>query len=366
MGGKNSTERKTTIQNKINTVIKTSNETITEIIHSTINNASTEITNEQVAKISANNAIKQGVKAKSLFIGENGSFSQMAEITNEIKALVTIQSDTAIMAQLLTQIESQLKNSIQQNQQAQQTLAFASKVSETEKNAGGPEQMVAKAMEAVEKLGSRLVGQSDEQSETIITTEMGMSIESISKILAKSQESIENNIKAAIKNLSNFQCEALNSINQELEIEDSIKILGKFEQKAAIKNFNECIFNAINGTKIVTDITGLSAQRIENANSQVQTAENDAKVKQEEIKVTENKSAIMETINNAINQLFGTLKMPMIISGIVAVVSIIIGLIIFFIFMNKTTPEERQGMMNTVKDMNNPINNQMNNPNPSY
>jgi len=361
MGGKNSTQRKTTIQNKINTVIKTSNETVTEIIHSTINNASSELKNEQMAKISANNAIKQGVKAKSLFIGEGGSLSQMAEITNEIKALVTIQNDTALMTQLLTKIQSELKSSITQNQQAQQALDFASKLSEKEKNAGGPEQMVAKAMEAVEKLGDNILGSTtDEQAETLITTEMGMSMESISKILTKSTESIENNIKAAIKNISNFQCDALNSINQELEIEDSIKILGKFEQKAAIKNFNECIFNAINGTKIITDITGLSAQRIENANSQVQTAKNDATVKQEEIKEKENNSAIMDTINNAINQLFGTLKMPMIISGIVAVVSIIIGLGIFFIFMNKTTPEERQGMMNTVKDMNNPINN------PSY
>ena len=127
MGGKSSTERKTEITNRINTVIKNSNETMTEIINKTINNATTELANEQLAEIKSVNIIDQNVEADEINI-DGGSFLLSAEIINEMKALVNIANDTSLMTKLLQNIQKELKSSISQDQKLKQTLDSVSKL----------------------------------------------------------------------------------------------------------------------------------------------------------------------------------------------------------------------------------------------
>ena len=289
MGAKNSSERRTEITNRINTIIKNTNETITDIVNTTINSATTNLTNEQSANIKSNNSIEQRVIADSLILSATGGFNQNAKISNKLKGLVTIVSDTALMTKLLNDIQKQLDSKITQDQKLQQTLAAAAKVTDSEKNAGGPEQMVNAAMAALEKISGSLTGtESNDKVETLITNEMNMTMENITSVITKTQDTVNNNIAVAIQNLTNFTCDAANSIVQEVNVKN-INLASTFNQDAVIDNITECIFTATNGSKMITDISGFSADRVTAASEQTQSAEQKADTSATVAKDKENK-----------------------------------------------------------------------------
>jgi len=312
MGGSSSKEsKKQKIENKINSTIKSSNETLTELITTTINNSSTEIQNSQAAQIKSNNAISQNVEIDEIRIsGKNSKANISADITNKIQALVNISNDTTLMTQLLNDVDKKLKSSIAQKQDLTESLAAISKLNEEKKDGGGPEQMVAKAMEALDKISGNLTGkESDQEVETQILNQMGMTMETVSKILTKTNDTVSNNISAAIKNITEFKCESVNDLSQRLksrllEVTDG----GEYNQTASIKNFSECIFKAINGSSIINDVTGLSKQDIDNAASAAQSGSAGMTVSSDITNKDENKSAIMESINNLVNNVSNMLN----------------------------------------------------------
>ena len=304
MGNKDSTKIKQEISNKINTEI----ENITSNINKVLNDTSTST----VSNIVSENAsqIKQATAASNkMDLGEINlsgdvdiDISQKADIEATSKAIINIISSTEQMAKMANQMAQDMANKLQNDNAMQAALTAASKLKESEKDAGGPEAMVNKVMESVSKMMSA-GNTSSKDIETSIRNEMNMKITNKTTNENEIRNIVKNHVANNITKVNKQSCDIQVSgdnvlVFKKLTASGNAKL--KISQSVLIKAFNDCIVTAMDTQKLTSDVTGLQTTKTsaDTANANKQGA--DMKAETEVTKESEKKSAIMESVDNLV------------------------------------------------------------------
>lgn len=304
MGNKDSTKIKQEISNKINTEIENITSNINKVLNDTSTSTVSNIVSENASQIKQSTAASNKMDLGEIDISGDSDIdiSQKADIEATSKAIINIISSTEQMAKMANQMAQDMANKLQNDNAMQAALTAASKLKESEKDAGGPEAMVNKVMESVSKMMSA-GNSSSKDIETSIRNEMNMKItnkttnENEIKNLVKNH--VENNITKVNKQSCDIQVSGDNVlVFKKLKASGNAKL--KISQSVLINAFNDCIVTAMDTQKLTSDITGLQTTKTsaDTANANKQGA--DMKAETEVTKESEKKSAIMESVDNLV------------------------------------------------------------------
>lgn len=304
MGNKDSTKIKQEISNKINTEIENITSNINKVLNDTSTSTVSNIVSENASQIKQSTAASNKMELGEINLSGDADIdiSQKADIEATSKAIINIISSTEQMAKMANQMAQDMANKLQNDSAMQAALTAASKLKESEKDAGGPEAMVNKVMESVSKMMSA-GNSSSKDIETSIRNEMNMKIvnkttnENEIKNLVKNH--VENNIKKVNKQSCDIQVSGDNVLEfRKLTASGNAKL--KISQSVLIKAFNDCIVTSMDTQKLTSDITGLQTTKTsaDTANANKQGA--DMKAETEVTKESEKKSAIMESVDNLV------------------------------------------------------------------
>lgn len=337
MGNKDSTKIKQEISNKINTEIENITNNINKVLNDTSTSTVSNIVSENASQIKQSTAASNKMDLGEIDISGDSDIdiSQKADIEATSKAIINIISSTEQMAKMANQMAQDMANKLQNDSAMQAALTAASKLKESEKDAGGPEAMVNKVMESVSKMMSA-GNSSSKDIETSIRNEMNMKItnkttnENEIKNIVKNH--VENNITKVNKQSCDIQVSGDNVlVFKKLKASGNAKL--KISQSVLITAFNDCIVTAMDTQKLTSDITGLQTTKTstDTANTNKQGA--DMKAETEVTKESEKKSAIMESVDNLVSEAADVGKSAIAGGTMVMIVGLIAvaGIAVFFL-----------------------------------
>ena len=305
MGNKDSTKIKQEISNKINTEIVNITNNINKVLNDTSTSTVSNIVSENASQIKQSTAASNKMDLGELDISGDSDIdiSQKADIEATSKAIINIISSTEQMAKMANQMAQDMANKLQNDSAMQAALTAASKLKESEKDAGGPEAMVNKVMESVSKMMS--AGNTSEKDiETSIRNEMNMKITNSTTNENDVRNIVKNHVTNNITKVNKQSCDIQVSGDNVL-VFTKLKAYGnaklKISQSVLIKAFNDCIVSAMDTQKLTSDVTGLQTTKTssDTANTNKQGA--DMKAETEVTKESEKKSAIMESVDNLVD-----------------------------------------------------------------
>lgn len=348
MGNKDTTKIKQEVSNKINTEIQNITSNINKVLNETCTSTISNMINESAstAIVAVGGGNKMDLGNLNLEGDAEVDIQQQNEINATQKAIISLIENTEQMSQMANQMSQEMANKLQNDNAMKAALAAASKLKETETDAGGPEAMVNKIMDSIAKMVS-IGGKTEKDIETSIRNEINMKIvnntlnDNEIKNIVKNH--VENNITKVNKQSCDMQVSGDNIlIIQELDASGNAKL--KITQQVLIAVFTECIIAKIDNTKLVSDITGLQTTKTSSDTLNKSKQEADMKAETEITKATEKKSAIMESVDNLVNKAVD-LGNNFLAGGTLIIVIGIIGVIVALVFFLKS-PEA----MNMAKD----------------
>ena len=304
MGNKDSTKIKQEISNKINTEIVNITSNINKVLNDTSTSTVSNIVNENVSQIKQSTAASANMKIGDINISGDSDIdiSQKVDVEATTKAIITIISSTEQMSKMANQMAQDMANKLQNDSAMQAALTAASKLKESEKDAGGPEAMVNKVMESVSKMMS--AGNTSEKDiETSIRNEMNMKITNTTINENEIRNIVKNHVANNITKVNKQSCDIQVSgqLNQDIgNINASGRGKLKITQTVLIKAFNDCIITAMDTQKLTSDITGLQTTKTSSDTANTNKQDGGMKADTEVTKETVRESAIMESVDNLV------------------------------------------------------------------
>jgi hypothetical protein len=336
MGGKSDTEIVKDVRQELSIEITNITNNISKNIVNTVTDTTNSIIQESVAKSTQNMSGINTISGSSFTIGQDSNFNidQSIKAKAEMKAVISIVNDAASMQSLINKVMAELENKIKNDNSVAAQMQQAARLTQSEKDAGGPEAMVASIAGMVKDMIQSVTGgSSSDKSYTSIKTAVKQKL--FNKTL--NDNTFETNLKNALTNTmkqnSIGECkQMLNNNNifayQEVKVGDRSKF--NVNQEINNESLANCLFDFKSGTQIVQSAgldTGYFVKSdTENKNKSESQTSQDVLIKID----TEKSSAIMTGITDIAKGFFGLLSGPyMIIAGVIGLV-IIIGAVMLF------------------------------------
>lgn len=298
---------RTDIQTHIDTEIKNHTENITNIMTKTINDTTMSVINKNATKIqgvtSATNLMDFG---KLTATGKDSviDINQTVSVNALIAASVNLVSDTKAQATLATQMASDLKNKVGNDNAMSASMEAINKIADAQKSAGGPEALVDSVMSTIGGLGSSLSGaKTSSEQVTMIKNSLSTKVSNTTINKNNISNEIVNKIKTGIENINEQSCELKTDASNVIKADEVTAGDGgviKLGQSSVVSAAINCILGAVNastmGTDIANSIGAVSSSDTTNANK------TDSKVKTENdvSKTVEKGSAIMDSVDTAV------------------------------------------------------------------
>jgi len=311
MGAENSKQAisRTDVQTHINTEIKNHTENITKIMTKTINDTTMSLINKNATKIQGTTSVTNNMDFGSLTATGKDSvidINQTVNVEALITASVNLVSDTKALSVLGTQMTSDLKNKVANDNAMSASMEAINKIADAQKSAGGPEALVDSVMSTIAGLGSSLTGGGTKsKSEQITTIKNAINTKIANTTINKNDITniVENKIKTGIENINEQSCELNSSAGNTLKAGDVNASEGgniKLGQSAVVKAAINCIMGAVNASSMGTDIANkLGAATISDASNANKT-DSAVKTDTDVSKTTEKGSAIMDSVDTAV------------------------------------------------------------------
>ena len=336
MGGKSDTEIVKEVRQELSIEIKNITKNISTNIVRTVNNTSNSIIQESVAEATQSIGASNTATGTTFTVGNDASFdlNQSVKAQAEMKAVISIVNDAASMQNLINKVMSDLDNKTKNDTSLATQMQQAAKLTETQKDAGGPEALVASVTGMVKDMMKSISGSSSsDKSRTSITTAIKQKI--YNKTI--NQNTFENDLKNALSNTmkqnSIGQCKQMIANNNTFAYQEVIiKDRGSANINQSIDSvaLANCLFDFKSGTQIV-QTAGLSSESIiksdtSNTNKSESATSQDATIKIE----NEKTSSIMTGLTEIAKGFFSLLSGPyMIIAAVIGVVIIIAAVMLF-------------------------------------
>ena len=329
MGGKSDTEIVKDVRQELSIEITNITNNISKNIVNTVTDTTNSIIQESVAKaeqtIGGGNLISGG----SFTIGQDSNFNinQSIKAKAEMKAIISIVNDAASMQNLINKVMTELDNKIKNDNSIAAQMQQAARLTQSEKDAGGPEAMVSSIADMVKDMVKSVTGgSSSDKNYTTIKTAVKQKV--FNKTL--NDNTFETNFKNALSNTmkqnSIGQCKQMINNNntfayQEVKVGDRSKF--SVNQEINYESLSNCLFDFKSGTQIVQSAgldTGYFVKSdTENKNKSETATSQDTLIKID----TEKSSAIMTGITEIAKGFYSLLSGPsMIIAGIIGLVII--------------------------------------------
>jgi len=336
MGGKSDTEIRKEVTQELSIEITNITNNISKNIVNTVTDTTNSIVQESVAKATQTIGGSNIISGGSFTIGQDSNFdlNQSIKAKAEMKAIVSIVNDAASMQSLINKVMTELDNKIKNDNSLASQMQQAARLTQSEKDAGGPEAMVASITGMVKDMVKSVTGgSSSDKSYSSIKTAVKQQV--FNKTV--NDNTFETNFKNALTNTmkqnSIGECKQMINNNntfayQEVKVGDRSKF--RVNQEINYESLSNCLFDFKSGTQIVQSAgldTGYFVKSdTENKNKSETSTSQDALIKID----TERSSAIMTGITDIAKGFFGLLSGPyMIIAGVIGLV-IIIGAVMLF------------------------------------
>ncbi len=309
MGQKQSKDiSRTDIQTHIQTEINNNTQNITDIIATTINDTTLNVINKNATQIQSSVSGTNTLDVGDLSATGTGTeiiINQSVSVDALIQASVNLVSDTKALSTLGSQMTTDLKNKVANDNAMSSSMDAINKIADAQKSAGGPEALVETVMATISGLGDSLNGaKSESEKVTMIKNSIKTKVSNSTVNKNAINNIVENKIKTALENINEQSCELNSSAGNTLKAGDIKAAAGGkiiLGQSAVVKAAISCIMGAVNsnsmGTEIKNALTSGSATDTGNTNKTESAVKTDTDVS----KTTEKGSAIMDSVDNAIN-----------------------------------------------------------------
>ena len=333
MGAKNEsrTEVKKKIESEISTTITNITENITKVVNQTTNDTTTKMVQETKASVKIQNQLANVIKSKNITaIGSSIDINQDASLQAENLAIISIVQSASAMADLANKVAADVDNKLKNDSAAKASMAQVAAIAETQKQAGGPEQMVDSIMKTVDGMVKGLSqiggGSTDTNiSETEIRNKIKTDI--LNKTLNQNEITniVTNTIKNEMTQAAEGSCNMDTSGQNTLDVDNivALAIAGersdiKIKQTVSLKAFNKCFLDLNMGNAIVNKMgidTSMTAKsETANTSSTDSTSKQEASIVSTKIQ----ESAIMSSIDNLVNNIGSIFKIsPMMMMMVV-------------------------------------------------
>jgi len=322
-GGKDKSEIKTIIKNELDIEITTETNNLNKIVNESITNITTNMVQTAAAKITQTTAASNTISTGSLVATGGGkvNLAQQAKVQAENKAIIQIVMSADSMSKLGNDIINDITNKVKNDQAAKQSMDSLAKIGELSKQAGGPEAMVDKIADMASGMMKSVTGGSTETSSTTeitnqIKTKLKNTTTNSSDIKNAITTNITNDMKMAAEAQCNMDTKAGNVLNAtEIRAEGvGSEIIVK--QNANVKSFNDCFIKLEMGAKIANELTnGFKVAAVSDTTTK-QTTDQGLKSDASIIKETVKDSAIMKSVDNAVDKGTDIVKAGMNLAGI--------------------------------------------------
>lgn len=323
MGGKDTTEVKTIIKNKIQIEIDNTTKNITRIMNKTITNVTNEMTQSASAEVSQTTGGSNTFSADSLVAkgkGSKNTFEQDLKVSAVNNALISILQDGQQMQEMANKMAQDVKNKTQQDAEAKAAMDTTSKIGQLSKENGGPEGVVNKLADMVGGMTKSLTGGStDSKTDTQIENDIRQSIKNTTINENDISTIIESSIKSSVNQNTAAACKLNTTASNVISVKDILAIDGgenEVKQKVDITAVNTCIINLQIGSKMATQLSGGFSTTTSSETKQEGKAESKLKAESEITKTTIQESAIMNTVDGIVGVVGGWGSMFMIVAGI--------------------------------------------------
>ena len=353
MGNKDTSKTRIEVSNKINTEIQNITTNINKVLNETCTTTVSNIVNENASKIKQSTAASNKMDLGDLVLSGDSdiNITQKADIEATSKAIITIIQSMEQMSAMANQMAQDMANKLQNDNSMKASMEAAAKLKESQKDAGGPEGMVNKIMDSISNM-TKMGSSSSSEIEQSIRNEINNKI--INQTLNENEikNIVKNHVENNIKKVNSQSCDIQVSGDNQLIIR-SLQASGnaklKITQSLLVRAFNDCIVTAMDNTKLTSDITGLQTTKTSSDTANASKQETGMKSDTELTKEKENKSAIMESVDNLVDTA-GSVAKSAISGGTIIVIIGIIGAVVAVIFFMKS-PEAMAMAKDGVKGM---------------
>lgn len=324
MGGKDSKKTKTIVETKLNMEINNTTTNINKVLQETINETVTNVVTENASKVKVSTAASNKMQFDSINASGDSDvdLSQDAKVQATSKAIITLVQSSQQMASLASQMGTDLQNKLQNDSSMKAALQAATALKNEVSNAGGPEAMVGKIMDTLGGMGKK----TDEQKETEIRNSFNLKISNTTVNQNEITNKVKNHVENNMKKVNSQSCDLQTSGDNIMSF-GSINASGrgkvKLTQSLLINAFSDCIINAMDTTALTQDITGLTGTKTSSDTTNKSSAGGEMKTDTKVEDKKEEKSAIMDSVNNLVNKI-GDVAQSGIASG--AIVFVVLGL----------------------------------------
>ena len=316
MGAKNEsrTEVKKKIESEISTTIQNITENITTVVNETTNETMTSMVQEMKAEINVSVAAGNTLRAKNITaMGSDVDIKQDASVQAENEAIIRIVSDASAMQKLADKVQNDVNNKLENDSAAKASMAQVAAIAETQKQAGGPEQMVDSIMKTVDGMVKGLSqiggGSSDTNiSETQIKNKIKTDILNKTTNRNDIKNIVKNRIENSMRQAAEAKCNMDTTGNNAIDVDNIVAMALdgqrgsiKIAQAVSIKAFNKCFIDLKMGQGIVNDI---GVDKTFTAKSETKNVSKADSGSTQDAKITSAKtqeSAIMNSVDNAVN-----------------------------------------------------------------
>jgi hypothetical protein len=316
MGNKSEKEIRTMISNEISTQITNRTKNISDVFNQPTTKISTDMVNQAAAKIDIKTITSNLLKAKDITaVGSSINIEQDAKVQATNQAIIQIIGDQSQMNEMANKVASEMSNKAQNDATVKQSLDAISKIGENTKNAGGPEQMVDKVLSTVGDMIKNLTqigGSSSEKQITEIKNKISVAILNEVENKTNIKNIIDNVVSSSFKQAAEAKCDMNTDTQNTIDVGNltALALAGKsgdinIKQSVSVDAFNTCFIKMEMGQKVASKL--MNGYEFKSANDTANSAKTDSglEAKSEVTKTTEQESAIMKSVDNAVNKITG-------------------------------------------------------------
>jgi hypothetical protein len=359
MGNQDSSKTRNEISNKINTEIQNITANINKVLNDTCTTTVSNIVNENASKIKQSTAASNKMDLGEIELSGDADIdiTQKADVEATSKAIITIISSMEQMSAMANQMAQDMANKLQNDNSMKASMDAAAKLKESQQDAGGPEGMVNKIMDTIGNL-TRMGSSNSTEIESQIRNEINNKIINQTRNENEIKNIVKNHVENNIKKVNQQSCDIQVSGDNQLTFR-KLKASGnsklKITQSVLITAFNDCIVSAMDNTKLTSDITGLQSTKTTADTANISKQDTGMKSDTEISKEKENKSAIMESVDNLVTTAGEIGKSAIAGGSIIMIVGLIAAAVALVFFMK--SPEAMAMAKDSLKKKGGGINN---------
>jgi hypothetical protein len=336
MGGKTDTEITKIVEQELSVEITNITNNISKNIVNTVTDTTNSIVQESAAKLEQTMGNSNIISGLNFTTGQDSEFglNQSIKAKAVMEAVTTIVNDAASMQELINKVMSEIDNKIKNDSSVASQMQQAARLTQSERDAGGPEALVKSVTGMVKDvIQSVSGGSSSDKSYSAIKSSVKQKIFNQTLNDSTFETNLKNSLKNTMKQNSIGECRQMLINNntfayQEVKLKDGSKT--NLKQEINNESLSKCLFDFKSGTKVVQKAGLDSSNTLKTDTSN--TSKSEAQTGQDvTIKIeTEKTSSIMTGLTEIAKGFFNLLSGPyMIIAAVIGVVIIIAAVMLF-------------------------------------